>query len=730
MAGAEVKAPGRSGDYFLGTVTSSDISGGAVLQCTDPSLNGEDVNVVPGTVENGMLSPGDTVCFRCTLGEDGRPQAVPPLWQLAGLSSGEPTLGEYVGKITRIIREGSGFVECAELSKVHGRDVFLHQTVVEQCGLAMGDTISFSVHISNIGNPQVSAPCWKCCDPGSSGQVATPRAAVPAGGGKGVKGAAGKGGGKSTVSLAELDAPGRSGDYFLGTVTSSDHSGAVAQCTDPSLNGEDVNIVPGSVENGMLSPGDTVCFRCTLGDDGRPQAVPPVWQLVGLSSGEPNLGDYVGRVARIIPNGSGFVECPELQKVHTKDVFLHQTVVEQCGLAQGDVLSFTIHTSSNGDPQVSAPCWKCCTPGASGPGTPAAAPVSASPGFKGIKGAAVKGFGKPMLAKGLGKKGGPPGGVPPGTGAGAGGDVVLGWMPPDHHVGRVLRMEEERGVTYVRCPNSGLRYDVYVHNSVADPGALLLNDVVAFPLHLNQTGKPQASSPFWKLVGWTKPGIPIDFGDYTGLVVRVLQNGSGFVASQQIHEQLGKDIYIHEAVMKQCGLEQGNLISFKVHMNAQGNPQVSAPCWICCSSAKLVLGEGKGKGKSKGGKSQGKGFGKKGGKTVFAPQMKGGFQGENGTGEDALASEGAEEALQEDEEFAGGTDNWLTQLLGAGQGGESEATEGQELTETVYNPEEGVAEGGEAAFGEETDEPDAKRQRTGTLLPQRGTIRPAAGKGS
>merc|ERR1712008_96171 len=48
------------------------------------------------------------------------------------------------------------------------------------------------------------------------------------------------------------------------------------------------------------------------------------------------------------------------------------------------------------------------------------------------------------------------------------------------------------------------------------------------------------------------------------------------------------DAYVHHAVMKQCDLVEGNLIAFDIHVSSAGNPQVSAPCWICCSDDKLM----------------------------------------------------------------------------------------------------------------------------------------------
>jgi len=140
----------------------------------------------------------------------------------------------------------------------------------------------------------------------------------------------------------------------------------------------------------------------------------------------------------------------------------------------------------------------------------------------------------------------------------------------------------------VHCPGWGRRQEVYVHKSVAEPSALEEGDLVAFQIHVNKRGQPQASAPFWKKVGWSPRGKPVDFGKYQGLVARILPNGCAFLDCREISEAYQRDAYVHRVVMRQCDLIEGNFISFNIHVSALGNPQVSAPCWICCSDDKWV----------------------------------------------------------------------------------------------------------------------------------------------
>lgn len=81
----------------------------------------------------------------------------------------------------------------------------------------------------------------------------------------------------------------------------------------------------------------------------------------------------------------------------------------------------------------------------------------------------------------------------------------------------------------------------------------------------------------WKLVG---NGVPkAEIGDYEGRVTNVLQSGMGFVDCPKLKEQFRQDCFIHRSVMEQCALQKHDYISFCVHVNGHGSPQVSAPVW-------------------------------------------------------------------------------------------------------------------------------------------------------
>lgn len=414
---------------------------------------------------------------------------------------------------------------------------------------------------------------------------------------------------------------------------------------------------------------DVVAFTFHMSEKGQPQA-DVVFRLSGFvpagktASFPPNMGT----VTRVLPNGSGFIDCPEVSGVYGKDVFVHGSVVEQCGLQTGDVLAFDVHVSKDGNPQVSAPCWvqaaagntqerrqsppvvqlpakgsyfspsgkgqqplnkgKGFGMGAAGPkvtlskggtmrveaptpGPPkgATSPVPFHPSGAGCKGKPGKQAGKPAPSPpGKGMKGKIQlpqawkaqqalGGAPrPGPGrdtwsmkasANHIDSLDIDWMAPDFHAGRVSLIDLEKFVSLVRCPASGFSRDVYVHQSVADPSALSLNDVVCFKVHMNSKGLPQASAPFWKRVGIESSESFTRFGEFQGLVVRS-EDGPISIDCPDVTQLHGRDAVMQEESAELCQLVEGNLICFDVSVNEGGDPEVIPPCWICCSSEKWV----------------------------------------------------------------------------------------------------------------------------------------------
>jgi len=335
---------------------------------------------------------GDTVAFQIHMNAKGQPAASAPMWKLVGKSfGGKPVeLGAHMGRISRMLPDGSVFLECPELTAAHGTEVYAHKSVVQQCGLQLGEIIAFSVHVSRSGQPQVSAPCWKCCSPNwrlekAMGQVepqafaeveqptapawATnllknavqepePEMMVPAGVEEEEVAAI-----MTKLQAQEFDVQGHveppmSGDHYIGTVSSIANNHCRVTCPDYEK-GVYVHAKVGS----SLVVGETVAFKVHLNAKGQPAASAPIWKLMGkVFSGKPvQLGEHAGKVSKIVKDGSAFLESPQLAALHGAEVYAHASVVQKCGLSVGDVLAFSVHISQTGQPQVSAPCWKCVT---------------------------------------------------------------------------------------------------------------------------------------------------------------------------------------------------------------------------------------------------------------------------------------------------------------------------------------------------------------------------------
>lgn len=597
-----------------------------------------------------------------------------PNWVMVGFcpKNKDPGFGEFQGQVHKILPNGCAFITCQEVKDLYDQDAYVHSTVVEQCSLQVGEEICFNVHVSDAGRPQVSAPCWKrrqglkrprvwqagayghqaganggkSIAKGQSGSWQRPMGEVWKA--QRVDGWNGKGKGGQLEQLEQLPEDlGPASAFYIGTIKIADHAKnfSMIQCPETGLS-QDVYVHCSIASPQAFALGDFVAFTFNMGAKG-PQAE-NIFKLVGfLPPGKPpHFPENRGSISRILPNGNGFIQCPEISTAYGRDAYIHGTVVQQCGLNVGDVIAFEIHVNKDGNPQASAPCWQqvgfaggqaagqasgqapswalqaqpavAPTPGTgmmpigglpkltlSKGGTVRAGPpgqASVAPGPKGGGGGCGKG-GK-GAAKGSGKKGSGKNSMPAAwqtPGQIRGGDswkakaslnkideIEIDWVPDDFHVGRVSLVDLEKNVSMVRCPVSNLPRDVYVHQSVAEPSALALNDVACFKIHMNRNGLPQASAPLWKRVGVDVSDSNVRFGEFQGLVMRPSEDGPFSVDCSDVTLLHGRDATMTEETVNLSGLVEGNLICFDVSVNQNGDPEVLPPCWICCSSERWV----------------------------------------------------------------------------------------------------------------------------------------------
>jgi len=182
---------------------------------------------------------------------------------------------------------------------------------------------------------------------------------------------------------------------------------------------------------------------------------------------------------------------------------------------------------------------------------------------------------------------------------GAAGTQVVGGVPPtlgedkpgcDYKLGYISHMFLEKGYSLMTTKTQTM---VLVSRNIIEPSKLVMNEAVAVRVQLNPEGQLFAVAPLYRIKGEVKAGMPIQFGDYHGLVKHPQKNGDCFVDCEEVKaKHQGRDAYIHSSVVQQCELNQGDGICFTLHMNKAGMPQVPMPVWrICKQGAGTISGE-------------------------------------------------------------------------------------------------------------------------------------------
>merc|ERR1719291_313454 len=103
---------------------------------------------------------GDHVTFTLVLGKDGKPQAIdleaPGAAGAAGAanSAGAVASGDrYAGTVKKFDQaKGFGFIECADLQQMYGRDVWVHHQQLNNFNV--GDEVTFDMVLNKAGHPQ------------------------------------------------------------------------------------------------------------------------------------------------------------------------------------------------------------------------------------------------------------------------------------------------------------------------------------------------------------------------------------------------------------------------------------------------------------------------------------------------------------------------------------------------------------------------------------------------
>merc|ERR1719428_1128176 len=60
---------------------------------------------------------------------------------------------------------------------------------------------------------------------------------------------------------------------------------------------------------------------------------------------------------------------------------------------------------------------------------------------------------------------------------------------------------------------------------------------------------------------------------------KATNSGCAFLECPAAKERYGRDVYMHAAIIVNCGVRMGDVVAFGVHLNAEGMPQASLPLW-------------------------------------------------------------------------------------------------------------------------------------------------------
>lgn len=150
------------------------MKGFSLIECPE-SGHEHDIYVPKSAVNPALLDIGDEILFAFHINDRGKPQVSVPVWKLEGrLPEQTASLPDYEG-VVRNVHNGDGFVKCSEINEqFDGADAYAHKRVMASCGLLVGDTLRFMIHVNSAGRPQVSAPCWKCLTEDGHSKNGTP----------------------------------------------------------------------------------------------------------------------------------------------------------------------------------------------------------------------------------------------------------------------------------------------------------------------------------------------------------------------------------------------------------------------------------------------------------------------------------------------------------------------------------------------------------------------------
>lgn len=543
---------------LTGWVKSADLKGTSLLSCPGLGLS-VDVVVPRPVASPAELSPNDTVAFDVRPG-GGQPMAAAPLWKLTGWDGeGDPNqYGQFIGTIKTAMTDGSYWVDCPPVTKLHRFSATIPAQVMKSCHLMSSNAVAFNVHLNQNGRPQVSLPLWKCLS--TNWKVPEDNGLLGSGPQQ-----------KQEQHQPDQGTQQEEVKCHVGKLKSVDVTNgfSIARCPASGLN-RDIVVRKAVADPHLLRVNDVLAFALQVTARGLPQAAAPCWKLTAPGS-EGELGEfasYRGQVGKLLPNGCCYVSSPKAAFESGANPLADMGVRALCKLKFGETIAFNLKVGDAGQPEIATPIWKQITEAAAPPnGKPAAA----------WQAGLASGGSSQAIAKASGDK------------APAAVAAVEAIDQQAIYMASVKRVDHLKGISFFSCRDTSIVGDLCVAKSIVESRSFTSGDVVAFYLQIGPAGTPQVVAPVWKLVGAAVASagkqIPQRFGKHLGRLQRLSGVGAWTVECPELFEAHGRHAIMLDKVATTCKFSPGEMVVFDALVGVAGQPLLTAPCWKCVAGA-------------------------------------------------------------------------------------------------------------------------------------------------
>ncbi|CAD7969605.1 unnamed protein product [Amoebophrya sp. A25] len=302
----------------------------------------------------------------------------------------------------------------------------------------------------------------------------------------------------------------------------------------------------------------------TLDDEPPPTHFPRVW----------------GRIKTVTPTGHSFVDPDDAEALAgtgKTEIFIHndkgRRTNDRGGLVTNDRVVIDVDRSNPHDPSLKGPIFKAIIGDSltrKEGGT-----ISASMGLKGGKLYTGK-DGKLHVKGGIGAEKGKD---EKGKGKWNNGiDYQI-------YIGYIHEMNEDKHHGFVRSKPISSQYpgkEAYLYGKEIERANLEKGDVIAFHCLESRDGKPTVSGrdPIYVLAAHKDEMQQLRFGDNEGFISNESKQGDLFVTNEDLRTSFGKDVFMHQKLAQDGGLQKGDTITFKLFVTEDGRPQVATPIWL------------------------------------------------------------------------------------------------------------------------------------------------------